>query len=445
MEDNWAGGFRLIGGKPAKKPNTKPYGFPGYTVYNGYVSTLEKSPKLIGNTKFKTFSNLVANVPIVTASLFYFKNILGKSIWSIQATSSEPKAQEVAKKVQRLLYDTRTPFNSVAARAAMYYFFGFSVQEWTAERKKYGLIGFKDVAPRPQHTIERWHVDNSGEVKGITQRVDSVSAEVYLPRERLLYVVDNSIYDAPDGLGALRGVIESAEKLQSLQFLESLGYDSDLRGVPIARAPLAEMYTQKAAGELSDEDINQLLNPVLDWIQNPSRKYGQSILLDSDTYRDNEDTPSAQKKWDLQSMESYSKTQAEINKTIVREIAQVARVLGTEHLVLGDSERGSFALAKAKVDNFYVTVDTISREVAQAIQRDLVKPLLALNGWPQELCPKVCVDIAKQEDPEIIGTYIKNLAFAGLLPEDSALTARLLRIAGLSYNTDFEEYAEDSM
>ena len=62
----------------------------------------------------------------------------------------------------------------IVRRAAMYRFYGFSIQEWTAKRRPDGLLTLADVAPRSQMTIERWDMLTDGSIQGVVQRKHAV-------------------------------------------------------------------------------------------------------------------------------------------------------------------------------------------------------------------------------------------------------------------------------
>ena len=120
----------------------------------------------------------------------------------------------------------------------MYRFYGFSIQEWTARRRDDGFLTFADIAPRSQRTIERWDVDEAGQVLGALQRSPQTQEEIYLPREKLLYIVDDTLNDSPEGLGLFRHLVAPSRRLKRYEQLEGFGFETDLRGIPIGRSPV---------------------------------------------------------------------------------------------------------------------------------------------------------------------------------------------------------------
>lgn len=451
MAFNTFGAFQslFIGKKPPNNPENR-LGFPGFNVYGGYLQDKETDARLRGRRKYKTYSEMIANVPIILASVSYFKNILGKSSWKFDPVDDSEEAERYAELVSDIMHDMNRSFEKVVERSAMYYFYGFSIQEWVAKRRDDGVIGFADIAGRPQFTIEQWDVDDHGDIQGVVQRVDHEAQGIYIPRSRLVYLAEDSIDDSPTGLGVLRGVVKAAHRIQVYQHLEGMGFDTDLRGIPIGYGPLSELQDQLRNGRITESEYTTIISPMIDFLTNKSATFDKGLMLDSATYRgfDDAGTPSNVKKWDVKLLESHSQTQTEIDKAIVREIHEIARTLSTEHLVLGDSERGSFQLAKSKIDNFYVIVTTIAHTIKRAYEKDIICKLAELNGWEKKLMPKIQVDLAKQDDPEIISSVLKDLAAAGMvLPPASKAARKVFQLLDLPAPTDdeIEKVREESL
>src|SRR5690606_18061192 len=124
-------------------------------------------------------------------------------------------AQEAADFVESVMFDMETSWAKIARRASMYRFNGFGIQEWTAKRRDDGRIGLKDIAARPCHTITRWEIDEAtGEIRGVYQTNPQTGREIFLPRGKVIYLVDDSLTDHPEGLGLFRNLVEPATRLR---------------------------------------------------------------------------------------------------------------------------------------------------------------------------------------------------------------------------------------
>ena len=406
-------------GRPAKPSPKKKVGAPGTAIFGGYIEHHEKDPKLTGLERYRTFSNMLANISIIAAACRYFLNLAGKPKWTAEAVDESPAAIEVAEFIEDVLADMQTPWPRIVRRASMYRFWGFSIQEWTAKTRDDGKIGFLDVEPRSQKTIEQWDRDENGIIVGMVQRDPQTSAPLYLPRGKVLYMVDDSLDDSPEGLGLFRHAAETAGRLKRVQDLELMGFETDLKGIPVGRAPLADLKDQIANDEATEKEVEELLGPLKEVIENHIRTHKYGILMDSDTYTtdDEKEAPSSVKKWDLDLLKGGSMSLADANKAIVRMTLELARLFGVEHLLLGDQGRGSLALAKDKSHNFGLIVDSTLGEVAWSVTKDLVTPVLELNGISKDLMPTLKIEQVQYRDVEQITQALANMASAGALIE----------------------------
>ena len=198
----------------------------------------EKDPELASRSeRYRRYSDILANVSIVAAGTRFFLNLVAKASWSF-AASEEDASGEFAERAEAMLTDDPlTPWHRIVRRSAMYRFYGFSIQEWTARRRDDGFLTFADIAPRAQRTIERWDVEDTGRVLGALQRSPQTQEEIYLPREKLLYIVDDTFNDSPEGLGLFRHLAAPARRLKRYEQLEGFGFETDLRGIPSWPSP----------------------------------------------------------------------------------------------------------------------------------------------------------------------------------------------------------------
>ena len=272
-----------------------PIGNIGTPIYGGIPYSNESNSNLIGDKKWETYSEILANTSIVAAGTRYFLNLVASAGWSVlpadvDSKEDKDRALEIAETVENIIKDLETPWHRVVRRAAMYRFWGFSIQEWTAKKREDGTIGLWDIEPRSQRTIEKWDVGDHGKVIGVTQVVPQTYQEVYLPRWKIVYTVDDSINDAPDGLGLFRHVVDSAKRLSRYEQLEGIGYEVDLRGVPIGRAPLADLEKMVTDGEITEEQRDTAITGLQGFVANHIKSQSLGMILDSSPYLFDDDS-----------------------------------------------------------------------------------------------------------------------------------------------------------
>ncbi len=430
-----------------KASPTEVVGATGTAVFGGFIEDKEKDPFLRGDRRYITYSNLLLNTSIVSASVRYFVNLVSKAAWKVvPAEEGGEEAERLAKLIDDMIRDMETPWHRVIRRAAMYRFYGFSVQEWTAKTRDDGVIGLLDISPRPQSTIERWDLDEDGRVRGIIQRNPQDQKEIYLPREKLMYLIDDTLNDSPEGLGLFRHLAKASKRLERYEELEGIGFENDLRGVPIGRGPFAELAKRVEQGKLSVKQKDALEKPLLDFLQQHIKNPKLSLLLDSATYtsQDERNVSSNIREWDFELMKGGNTSQEEIANTVERINRELARITGTEGLLLGEGSRGSFALSQDKTHNFALMVDSTLQELAEQIKNDIIKPIFMLNGWDMALLPSLKTEAVRYRDIEQITGALRNLALSGapLLPDDPAIP-EIRDLLGLSTPAETQS-AEDA-
>lgn len=402
----------------ASNTRTTPFkesGVPGTPIYAGYPQDNETNAKLRGSEKYRYFSEALVNVAIVGAGVRYFLNLVAKATWAVTPADDSPAAQEYADFVKDVMDDIDTPWRRIVRRAAMYRFYGFSIQEWTAKRRPDGRIGFRDIAPRPQSTITKWDTDRGGNILGVIQSSPQDGTEIWLPRKKIMYLVDDSLSDSPEGLGLVRHIYPYAERLKVYEKLEQDGFESDLRGIPIGRAPQAALAQMVEEGKITKEQKDQWEAYFTDFIVNHIRKPNTGLLLDSITYQTQDEAgrPSNVPMWDLELLKGNSSALSELASAIQRTTRSIAILLGVEQLLLGENAVGSYALARDKTNVFFLIADSTLAELSDAFKKDFVQALWDLNGFPEEMKPKMTPESIRFRDVEQVTKALKDLAQSG--------------------------------
>jgi hypothetical protein len=420
---------------------TRVLGAPGSVITQGYIEEDEVNANLRSTAKYRTYSDLLANISIVSAGVRYYLNLVAKAKWKVSPASDSEEAIRLADLVNEQMTSMRTPWHRIVRRSAMYRFYGFSVQEWTAEAGEDGFR-FVDVAPRPQITIERWERKPDGEITAIGQRNPETSELVYIPRSKCVYLVDDSLNDSPEGLGLFRHIVESCARLQRYEQLEGFGFESDLRGIPIGRAPFAALAEQVESGLITRKQADAAAAPISKFITNHIKNPALGILVDSLTYQSEDDasTPSSVRQWDVELLKGSSSSLPEMANAIERVNREIARTLGVEGLLLGEQTAGSHALSKDKSLNFALIVDSTLQELADAYQTDVIERLFDLNGWAKDEMPIFSTEQLQHRDITQITQALKDISASGspLAPNDPAVN-EIRQMLGLADQPEMDQ------
>ena len=428
--------FNLLGTRRRGKSPYNPSGVTGVREHSGYVITDERNPKVAGRRRYTTYSNILANISVVAASVRHFNTLTASARWSFESTNDR-----MADLAQRIVDDPELSWRRMVKRAAMYRFYGFSLHEVVMERKPDGVILPNLIAPRAQNTIERWDLDEeTGDFRGVDQRNPNNGKMIYLPRSKLLHVVDDSLNASPEGLGLFRHLIEPVERLADLQRLEWVGFETDLRGVLVAKVPLAALRNAVTEGTITQEQMDARVKSVKDFAENHIRGKETAIILDSGVYHsvDEAARPSTQPQWDVDLLRAGATSLPDLEKAIERIQRELARILGTEQLMLGEGA-GSFALAQDKTASFFLIVDGALADIAEAVNRDVFGAVRRINGIGEDDVLRIKTETTWIHNPKLIAETVEKIKKAGaMIPPNAAMIRELLEMIGLTPPTTEE-------
>lgn len=427
---DFARGF--IGGSYNRKPSpTSEAGVPGFAIYNGWIVTKERNAKLVGQNRYITAANILTNISIVAAGTRYFLNLASKPAWQVDPADESAEAAEAAEFIESVIDQCNTGWSRIIRRSGMYKYHGFGIQEWTARKRDDGKIGILDIEPRPQHTIERWDVEKNGDVLGVIQRAPQDGQEYYLPRRKIVYLVDDTLTDNPEGLGWFRQLVEPAERVSEYLRLEKVGFQKDLGGIPIGRAPISEIQSlvgtpKPGGGVWTQGDINTQLAGMQDFMNMETRDNKTGMILDSRPYQDvtdSGDRTTSALKWGVDLLTGKAEGLPHMGEAINRQTQDMARIMGVENILTGSDGVGSQALSKDKSQNLYLAVNSTINDMRECYERDIIGPVCDMNGIPEKLRPRFKVEDVAFKDVESIAAVLRDMASAGavLQPDDPAI------------------------
>lgn len=413
-------------GKRAGSPMQN-LGTTGASTVGGFIISSERGPKLQGVERYKAYQDAINDTTIIAAGVRLFITLIKKAEWAALPAEGEEEneqAKEYAQLTYSMMFDMVSSWATLVGKTVMYRFDGFRILEWTAKRREDGAIGIERVEVRPPASIVRWDLDEGGQVRGVWQQTPTMK-EVYLPREKVVYAVDDILTENPEGTGLFRHLVMTARRLKGFLELEEVGFETDLRGIPIVYAPIKALDKEVDDAGNSAAAVSKrgrALQSVKDFLKGHIVNRRRGMMLESETYRnaDESQTPSSVRKWEVDLLQGESTSFEAMANAINRLNQELARVLGCEHLLLGADGAGSLALGQSKVDVLFLTVQSAQSELVEILERDWLGPIADLNGWPDELIPSLAVAELRKEDVAAIADVLLKLAQAGatLMPND---------------------------
>lgn len=418
-----AGMMGQVRDRMRRKPKPmESYGSPAVEIYGGHVYGGEKSAYLRSHQqRWEEYLTMIHNTPIISAGMRYFSDLLAGAEWQFVAAERDGNG-EFADRLEGMLTEgMASEWPHVIGRIGLARFFGFSVQEWILGKTDEGAYTMVDIELRPGQSLPEWEVllgpvakmPPTGRVLGVYQ--DSTSfARTFLPRNKLVYAVDDIYSGSPTGTGLLRQMVEAARRLERYEQLEGWGFELDLRGIPVIRVPRVAMAEEVAKGNLKKEQVENAISKLKEFQKNHVRTADLGILIDSQTYRGTDEggSVSSQRMWDLELLTGDSVSYSENAAAIERLNRELARIMGVEGMMLGD-QGGSWALAKDKTHAFTLQVNSVLASIKQIVNRDIVDKIWSWNGWPEDVRPTVEVSTVQDENVVEKAQVLRDLAVAG--------------------------------
>jgi hypothetical protein len=268
-----------------------------------------------------------------------------------------------------------------------------------------------------------------------------------MPREKIIYVVDSSISDSPEGVGLLRHVAEPARQLQRLEQLEGYGYEMDVNGVPKLWIPYAKLNAAVKSKAMDKKDADAVIANLESFQERHIKNPSLGISLESAPYSsmDASASPSGMRMFDLEILSSQNSSAGPINVAVERKCREIARVLGIEALLLGTGGSAQASVSRDKVSQLQQTVMRMNTKMAWCVDKDLIRRIGQLNGWDEKFFPSSNPDPVSLRDINEIVAAITALAGAPFREGDTAeneirsmigISPAPEVIAGMSTNQD---------
>jgi hypothetical protein len=401
-------------------------GTSGTAIVGGYVFTRERNSKLVGSRKHETAADMLANLSVIAAGVRYFLNLVAKAKFTPNPVNDSAEAKAYAEFVEEVMHAMETPWPRIIRRAGLYRFHGFSIQEWTAKMREDGRVGMRDVETRPQFTIEQWDTDLRGTVVGVVQRAPMTGTPIYLPRQKVIYLVDDALTDSPEGMGWMRQLAEPADRLKSYLKQEGMAFQRSLSGIPVGRIPYSAINKAVKEGRMTTAEATSAVRAMEDFVSLEATKEDTALTIDSASYENTtNDGPkqSGVPMWDVSILQGKAETIEALNIAIVRLNHEMARIIGTENLLTGADGAGSLALSQDKTNNMLLAVNACVDDICAQFDKDFIGPLWKLNGFPEDMRPKLTVERIAFDDVAKMAVMLRDLAAAGavLAPNDPAV------------------------
>ncbi len=404
---------------------------------SGGVISEEWHRQLNGSRAYKTFREMYDSDAAVGAICYAFEILALGAKWYVEPSDpNNPEAVAWADFVQGCWDDMEHTPAEFTQQALSFVPFGWSFFEVVYKRRlgqsenkstrsRYtdGKIGWRKIALRAQDSLEKWEYDEDGDLIGMWQAPPE-GGRYLIPLRKAVHFRVRGNKGSPEGRSMLRNAFRSWWLKKRLEEVEGVGYERNLAGLPKASVP-PEMLRDDA-----DAATKAILATIKTIVQSVRTDERMGVVFPAEEYTDaNGNTRKTGFKFELVS--SAGRNGAEIGAAIQRYRADIAITLLAEHILLGMDGVGSYALSSDKTANFARAVGAVLDMMGEEMDRQLLPPLMRLNGVPEELWPRMAHGDVESRALGEFATAMSALVGAGLVTPDAALEERIREENGL--------------
>jgi len=405
----------------------------GLKRFGGLIDE-EWHPDLRGTRAVKVFREMADNDPIIGGTLYIIEMLLRQTPWRVEPADDSPQAKEVADFIAEAIEDIEGGFGGFMTEMLTSLTFGWSYHEKLFKRRlgpdspvpqlrsRYndGRIGWRKWPLRGQDSLERWHLDDHGEVLGMVQTAPPKYESKEIPRSKALHFRLRKFKNNPEGYSLLRPIYTTYYLKKNVQIFEAIGIERNLAGMPVMQLPPEVMHPNADPAQRAIRSQYETMIRRIKMDEN----YG--IVIPAEVGRDNNPTGY---KFDLAS--SGGDKPADANPVVQRYDSRIAMAMLTQWLLLGQDKVGSFALASNNTDMMAIGLGTVLDMRDEEINEHAIPELVSLNGWPAELAPMLVHGDIETPDLQQLAQYVTALAGSGALVVDDKLEEHLRDLGSL--------------
>lgn len=406
-----------------QQPILAEVGGSGTKRWGGYIHE-EWLRDLQGVKGRRMYREMMDNEAILAASITTFNSLLKQTPIRVEPADDSPSAKAAAEFVESCLDDMEGGIGGVITSAMTMVGYGFAVLEKVYKIRKgpdYPQVfrskhsdnrwGWRKFGLRKADSIDRWcFCEETDELRGCYQITPHDGKERFLQRDKFLLFRTRSATDNPEGYALLRPVYPSYYHAKNLRFVESVGVERNLAGLPVLELPPKIMHPSAGA------EAAAVRTKAEKYVRGIRRDSQDGLVLPSETGPDGKPTG-----WRFRLLSGGGNKPADVDPIIRRYESRMAMTLLTEVMLLGSDQMGSYALSKDKTELLVVGLASLLETILDEINADAIPELCRLDGIPVEDQPRLTHGDIKAPNLADLAAFLQAMSGVGLMtPDDGA-------------------------
>jgi hypothetical protein len=374
-------------------------------------------PALRGRKAIEVFREMSTNDSIVGALLFAVDKLIREVDWHVEAPDNTPEGTETADFLESCMDDMEHSWDDFISEALSMLVYGWSWHEvvykkrigpWEKDGKKKsqyedGMIGWRKMPIRAQETMLRWLFDKNGDVEGLVQLAPPFYQVTTIPMSKSLLFRTAPAKGNPEGRSLLRSAYRSWYFKKRLEEFEGIGVERDLAGMPVARVPADYLKTDASA------DKKAVVAGFRKMVRGVRRDENEGLILPTMF-----DPDTKQPLFDFELMSSAGARQFDTNAIIQRYEQRILMSCLADFILVGHEQVGTYSMHTDKSGIFKASLNSITKVIADTLNRKAIPKLFELNGWKVRELPKIVPSQIDPPDLTQLAQFISSTAGAGM-------------------------------
>lgn len=390
--------LRVVEGVPVQGFSS---GTAGTEIYGGYIYE-EPLKELQGKQGAEVYNRMRRSDGNIAMIMRAIKLPIRSASWSIQCNDKTPEAEAQKKLFEHILFsDLGKPWTRFTGEALTFVDFGYSLFEKTFKpviaHPEFGsYVGIKNLGFRGQRTIERWIVDDAGQLLAVEQHSQGDTGRmVKIDQEHLMHFCPDQEGDNFEGISFLRACYGSFYRKDLYLKLLAAGIEKYAIPVPVLTIPSGKENSVEYENAL--KVLRRYTSNQTNYITKPAG-------------------------WDLDIKVTTLDPQ-KIRDSIKDENQEMVNSVLAGFLMLGQTNSGSFSLGSTLGDFFGTAVQFLGDHICEVFNDSKTGVLadLARLNFGEELKCRLVVEGIKDSASGAFADVVQKLIASGAIKPDAEL------------------------
>lgn len=397
----------------------------------GFISE-EYNPDLTGANGLKKYDEMRKSDAQVFATLLAMELPIRSTLWTIEPGETEAEDGEyittdedyiIANFIEKALFEKmEITWDDFLRQALTMTTFWFSLFEKVFKFEGDKIV-LKKLAQRLPWSVFKWETAEGqpGVQQVLYTQTPNGNSMPSIPAEKLVRFTFRQEGDNYEGTSVLRSAYKHWYIKDTLYKLDAVKHERQSVWIPVLKIPKGATDTDKQEAE-----------NIMENLRSTEQTY---VILPGDD-------------WHFEFADLKAGTQSKMEESIAHHNREISKNILAQFLELWATGGGSYALSEDQSDLFLISLSAIARQIAETLNRDLIKQLVDLNFtlWENQTYPKLKFNKLWDVDYTKLSSSLATLAGAGVIKPDNDLEDHIRTVFDLPKRLDEEnDIEEDQM